>query len=260
VAPTRLPILFLGEPGSGKAALAHQAHDLSEVGGAFTVHDAALARPDGSDVWLRALRGRLEAPAGTVFLRHLAMLDRVTAGGLCGLLDGMSDEGPRLMASAITEVPEDPDLQSLFDRLGVIRISIPPLRQRPEDIRALAGEFVRRHAAREPSPRLAPEAVQALLRLDWPGNVRQLENVIRGVVSTRRGADIQLGDLPEEVRRQTSRRQLSRLEQLELDQILLALRQSDGNKVEAAKALGISRATLYRKLRAFGIELDRSIF
>lgn len=258
VALTRLPILFLGEPGCGKTALARHAHDLSEVGGEFSVHDAATVPMDGSDVWLRALRARLESPAGTVFLRHLAMLDGLTADGLCGLLDGMVEEGPRLMAGAI--VRDDPDLQPLFDRLGVIRVTIPPLRQRPEDIRALAGEFARRFAPREPAPRFAAEAIQALLRLDWPGNVRQLENVVRGLVSGGRCSDIQLSDLPEDVRRQTSRRQLSRLEQMELDQILLTLRQSAGNKLEAAKALGISRATLYRKLRAFGVELDRSMF
>jgi sigma-54 dependent transcriptional regulator, acetoin dehydrogenase operon transcriptional activator AcoR len=258
VARTRLPILFVGEPGTGKCSLARYAHQLSEVGGEFAIHDAALVKVDGSDVWLRGLRQRLERHEGTVLLRHLALLDGATAGGVCGLLDAVAGQTPRLMASAMTE--GSPESQALFDRLGVVRVSVPPLRQRPEDIKALATDLVSRHSVRRPAPRLGPEAVQALLRLDWPGNVRQLENVIKGLVSTGRGSDIQLDDLPEDVRRQTSRRRLSRLEQVELDQILLALRQCGGNKLEAAKALGISRATLYRKLAAFGVELDRSIF
>lgn len=196
-----------------------------------------------------------------MLLRRLAILDAATAVTLCGVLDTLSEEGPRLMASAITDAPADTDgFQALFDRVGVIRVRIPPLRQRPDDIKALATEFASRFSPRQPGPRLAHESVQALLRLDWPGNVRQLENVIRGLVSAGRLSDIQLDDLPEEIRRQTSRRRLSRLEQMELDQILLALRQAGGNKVEAARALGISRSTLYRKVGALGIELDRSIF
>jgi transcriptional regulator of acetoin/glycerol metabolism len=69
-----------------------------------------------------------------------------------------------------------------------------------------------------------------------------------------------LEDLPEEIRRQTARRRLSRLEQMQLDQILVALREANGNKLQAASVLGISRSTLYRKLRSFGIELDRALF
>jgi transcriptional regulator of acetoin/glycerol metabolism len=259
-ARSRLPILFLGEPGSGKATLAGHAHDHSGIGGEITVMDAALARVDGLDCWLERLRARLARPQGSVLLRRLAVLDPSIATTLCGLLDTVPEAGPRLMATAITDTPTGEVFQPLFDRLGVIRVRIPPLRQRPDDIKALATEFARRHSPRDDGPRLAPEALQALLRLDWPGNVRQLENVLRGLVSEGRLSDIQLDDLPEDVRRQTSRRRLTRLEQMELDQILLALRQAGGNKVEAARALGISRSTLYRKLEALGIELDRSIF
>jgi DNA-binding NtrC family response regulator len=260
-AETRLPILFLGEPGSGKATLAATTHAQRGIEGEFSVLDAALVRVDGSEAWLQRARQRLGCPEGSVLLRRLATLDSATATALCGLLDTVGEDGPRLMASAITDVPADLDsFQALFDRVGVIRVRIPPLRQRPDDIKALAAEFVRRFSPHEPPPRLAPEALQALLRLDWPGNVRQLENVLRGLVSGGRRSDITLDDLPVDIRRQTSRRRLTRLEQMELDQILLALRQSDGNKVDAARALGISRSTLYRKLEALGIELDRSIF
>jgi transcriptional regulator of acetoin/glycerol metabolism len=257
-AETRLPILFVGEPGAGKVSLARHAHELSGAGG-FFVHDAALVGVDGSDVWLRQLRERLAAGTGTVFIRHLAMLDGAVAEAVAGLVDGRPDGTPRLMASALTDTAADLRLEPLIDRF-VVRIAVPPLRDRPDDVKALAAEFARRSAGRQPPPRLAPEALQALLRLDWPGNVRQLENVMARLFATGRCSDVQLADLPEDVRRQTARRTLTRLEQVELEQILIALRQANGNKVDAARALGISRATLYRKIQAFGIQLDRSIF
>jgi DNA-binding NtrC family response regulator len=260
VGASGLPILLVGEPGVGKTTLARYAHAVSGVGGDFIVHDAALANLDGTDTWLRHLRQILSNQTGTLFLRRLALLDGATAGAVCGLIDATADDGPRLMASAITDLPPDPGAQPLFDRLAVSRIAVPPLRNRPEDVRALANHFVRTHSVERPAPRLTPEVVQALLRLDWPGNVRQLDNVVRALVSPGRRSDIQLGDLPEDLRAQTARRSLTRLAQLELDQILVALRQAQGNKLEAAKALGISRSTLYRKLAASGIELDRSIF
>lgn len=258
-APTPLPVLFVGEPGTGKASLARYAHELSNVDGAFRMHDAALVGVDGEDVWLRRLRDDLAGQMGTVFIHHVALLEGAVANAVSGLLDAVSDGAPRLIASALTHAPMEARLQSLIDRF-VVRIAVPPLRERPDDIKALAAEFARRLAKHQPPPRITPEALQALLRLDWPGNVRQLRGVIAGLLATGRCSDVQLADLPEDVRRQTARRHLSRLEQVELEQILVALRQTSGNKVDAAKALGISRATLYRKIQAFGIELDRSIF
>jgi transcriptional regulator of acetoin/glycerol metabolism len=263
LAGTALPVLFLGEPGTGKAVLARHAHVCSVVDGDLTVQDAALAGIDGAASWLRALRDRLAAPEGSVLLRHVEQLDDDTAAGVCSLIDALPEgAGPRILATAVTvsDCAEPAVARPLFDRLGVTRVTIPPLRHRPEDIPLLAAAFVRRFAPHRPPPRFAPEALQALLRLDWPGNVRQLEGVVRALVAGGRLTDIRLEDLPEDVRRQTARRPLSRLERTELDQILLTLRQTGGNKLQAAQALGISRSTLYRKLRAFGIELNRTIF
>jgi transcriptional regulator of acetoin/glycerol metabolism len=257
-APSQLPVLFVGEPGAGKASLARHAHQLSTSDGAFRIHDAAMVSVDGAEVWLRGLRDQLNQ-TGTVFIRHLAMLDATVADAVSGLVDSRPDGTPRLMASALTHAAKEPRLQPLIDRF-VVRIAVPPLRERPDDVKALATEFSRRLTKHQPPPRIAPEALQALLRLDWPGNVRQLQSVIARLMATGRCGDVQLADLPEDVRRQTARRRLTRLEQVELEQILVVLRQANGNKVDAAKALGISRATLYRKIKAFGIELDRSIF
>jgi transcriptional regulator of acetoin/glycerol metabolism len=232
------------------------------VEGDFTIFDAVLAQVDGAQAWLHTLRERLAQPNGTVLLRHLAALEPTTVAAVCSLIDLVPEGvGPRLMATSVADTALEPGaFQPLLDRIGVARITIPPLRQRPGDIKGLVAEFVHRFAPAQSRPRLAPEALQALLRLDWPGNLRQLETLIRELVSGGQLSQIRLEDLPGHIRRQTARRRLSRLEQMELDQIIVALREARGNKFQAAKALGISRSTLHRKLRVFGIELDRSIF
>jgi transcriptional regulator of acetoin/glycerol metabolism len=262
VGASGLPILFLGESGTGKATLARFAHAVSGVDGELTVLDAALAGVEGATAWLQAVRARLASGTGTVLFRHVERLDAAASAGLCALIDALPDgSGLRLLTTATGGDGREPPLsQPLLDRLGVTRVNVPPLRQRPEDVVVLASEFIRRFASRQPAPRFTPEALQALLRLGWPGNVRQLENLVRGLVAGGRLSDIRLEDLPEEIRRQTARRRLSRLEQMQLDQILVALREANGNKLQAASVLGISRSTLYRKLRSFGIELDRTLF
>ncbi len=258
VAASGLPVLFLGEPGTGKMALAALAHAQSGAAGDLTILDAALADVSGPAGWLAEARLRLSVPGGSTVVRHAERLGPEVVPGLCALIDSIGGSAGRLLATAVTTSPADPGLpQPLLDRLAVVRVPVPPLRHRAEDIGLLAGALIRRHARRRPLPRLRPEALQALVRLDWPGNVRQLENVIRGLVSGGRLADIRLADLPEDVRRRTTRRPLSRLEQVELDQILAGLREAGGNKLRAAQALGISRSTLYRKLGAFGVDPDR---
>ena len=203
-ATTPLSLLLVGEPGTGKASLARYAHDLSGIQGPFRIHDAALVGVDGGEVWLRRLRDDLGSPGGTVFVHHVALLEGSVADAVSGLLDGVSDRAPRLMASAMTDAPAEPRLERLLDRF-IVRIAVPPLRERPDDMGALAAEFSRRFANNQPPPRFAPEALQALLRLDWPGNVRQLQNVIAGLMATGRCSDVQLADLPEDVRGQTAR-------------------------------------------------------
>ncbi|WP_030169951.1 helix-turn-helix domain-containing protein [Streptomyces sp. NRRL S-813] len=102
----------------------------------------------------------------------------------------------------------------------------------------------------------APATLQVLMRTAWPGNVEQLRQVLRTVVRSRRSGVIEPGDLPPQCRAVT-RRVLSPLEALERDAIVRALIDARGRKNEAARALGMSRATIYRKIRDYGIDLPQ---
>ena len=100
---------------------------------------------------------------------------------------------------------------------------------------------------------MRPEALQLLERLPWPGNVRELESALR---SAARALEVRLEDLPAELRARAARVPTSGLQRVEAEAIARALAGCDGNKRDAARELGISRSTLYRKLRAYGLDLE----
>ena len=138
-------------------------------------------------------------------------------------------------------------LMSLFPS----SVEIPPLRLHLEDLPLLVPAFLARigqggHLA------ASPEAVRLLMRMSWPGNAEQLHELLREVVKHRRTGVIKPADLPPEVHA-VSRRVLSPLEALERDAIVKCLSEANGNKVQAARSLGMSRASIYRKIRDYGI-------
>ena len=106
---------------------------------------------------------------------------------------------------------------------------------------------------------MSADAVGALSRALWPGNIRQLDDVIRAVTASRVG-EISAADLPAQVRSQSVRRSLSTIDQLECEAIMNALDQAAGNKVVAARMIGLSRSTIYRKIRAYGLDRDAAFF
>jgi DNA-binding NtrC family response regulator len=156
--------------------------------------------------------------------------------------------------------------RDLFYRLNVIPIEIPPLRERVEDIPILAEAFLRKHAE-HPGRRLTPAALERLQRCAWEGNARELENVIERALALSDGGEIGQEDLPlpdegptsgsdtEGLLRDALERQLSLadVEQLYIDRVLEHTR---GNKVHAARILGINRRTLYRRGDRRGAEVD----
>ena len=149
--------------------------------------------------------------------------------------------------------------QDLYYRLKVVELHVPPLRQRRDDILPLARVLLTDAALRmkRKITGLAPDTVDRLLRYPWPGNVRELENTMERAVALARGGRVELDDLPEEIRRTlpvpTAIGAVRPLEEVEREYILAALELNDGNQTRTAEQLQIGAATLYRKLKRYGM-------
>lgn len=147
--------------------------------------------------------------------------------------------------------------QDLFYRLRVVELRVPPLRERRDDVLALARTFLIAAAERmgRKVTSLSPAAAAQLIRYDWPGNVRELENAIERAVALAKGSRIDVDDLPEEVGRAVPSiyvpGDVRSLEDVERDYILAVVRANHGNKAAAAAQLKIGIATLYRKLKHY---------
>jgi transcriptional regulator of acetoin/glycerol metabolism len=255
-----LPLLVSGEAGVGKLALVTALFGAEREEGRVRVFEGALQPVDGASAWIQAVRAALPEEGLVVVIRHLEALHDDAAQALGSLIDATQGKGARLVGTLTRGEGIRPAYARLVDRFDVAAVEVPPLRDRAEDLPELLAMLSERHAAGGVPPRWMPEAVQTLSRLDWAANVRQLENVVRRVLATRRTTDIRAKDLPEDVRFQAPRRKLSYIERVELDAIKTALQRARGNKVEAAELLGMSRATLYRKIRSFGVDLDNGAF
>ena len=130
-------------------------------------------------------------------------------------------------------------------------VEIPPLRLHLEDLSQLVPLFLSRSGHGTP-PVCSPEAMRMLMRMSWPGNAKQVHQMLDVIVTRRRGGVIGPDDLPPAAHT-VSRRVLSSLESMERDAIVRCLTDADGNKMGAARSLGMSRATIYRKIREYGI-------
>jgi transcriptional regulator of acetoin/glycerol metabolism len=130
-------------------------------------------------------------------------------------------------------------------------VTVPALRHRLEDVEDLV-PLLLRELTRGADVRLGSEAVRQLTKLPWPGNVGQLRKVLAETVALQRSGTIGADKLPAECR-SLARRRLTQLEALERDAIVRSLQENGGSKADAAEALGMSRATIYRKIKEFGI-------
>jgi transcriptional regulator of acetoin/glycerol metabolism len=148
------------------------------------------------------------------------------------------------------------DLTSLL-RLFPGTVTVPPLRHHSEDLRELIPFFLGR-LSQQGRVTCSPAAMQLLLRHTWPGNAAQLWQVLKQVVQRRRTGQIMPADLPPECWT-VSRRVLSPLESIERDAIVQSLLDHSGNKIRAARALGMSRATIYRRIHEYGIVTGLSL-
>lgn len=150
--------------------------------------------------------------------------------------------------------------QDLYYRLKVVELHVPPLRERREDVLPLGRVLLADAALRmkRKITGLAPEAADQLLRHEWPGNVRELENAMERAVALARGSRVELEDLPAEIRQALStpvatKGKVRPLDEIEKEYILAALELNDGNQTHTAEQLHIGTATLYRKLKSYGL-------
>jgi DNA-binding NtrC family response regulator len=279
-------ILLLGESGTGKEVFARAIHVWSprRTQPFVVVNCAALSEElIASDLFghergaftgaLQRKPGKLElAAGGTVFLDEIGELPPALQAKLLRVLQDHTFErvgGTRTLQVDIRVIAATHrDLaravaagtfrEDLFFRLHVIPLLLPPLRERREDIPRLAEFFVQKHRLKlkRPGMRLAPEVLECLQLYDWPGNVREMENVIERAVVLSSGALIQPEDLalPAPKNSQAlagAARYQMRLEAAERDVLREALQAYSGDKRAASRALGIALSTLYAKLKKY---------
>jgi transcriptional regulator of acetoin/glycerol metabolism len=240
-----------GEPGVGKLALLRAVHQRRDPSGRFSVLDAAEATaPD----WVVRARHALLDDEGDLVIRHIDRLTARQAHVLAGALQEARAAGRQhTQRVAVTRNPANDSAANLTELLRSFprTVALPPLRHHVEDLPELVQFFMGR-LSQHGRLTCSPEAMQLLARSAWPGNIEQLWQVIRRIVAHKRVGSIEPGDLPPECWT-VSRRRLSPLEALERDAIVQSLLDSGGNKAKAAESLGMSRATIYRKIHGYGI-------
>lgn len=248
-------VVLQGEPGAGRTTLARATHHLHSPAGHVRVLDSA----DFCPRWLAEVSDELSGTGGTLILRDVEKLTATAATALAEALEPVREstdhERPWVVATRAaapegTGPADSPEVTSLL-RAFPRTIEVPPLRHHVEDVGELVPYLLAR-LTRGSDLTCSPEALRVLMRNRWPGNVDQLYQVLRKVLARRRAGVIRVEDLPPETRALT-RRVLTPLESIECDAIVDALVDADGNKAEAARRLGMSRATIYRKIRGYGI-------
>ena len=292
VAPSRASVLIEGETGTGKERIAQAIHQNSNRGqGPFVaVHCAALpanlleselfGHEKGAFTGATERRiGRFElADGGTLFLDEIGEISLATQVKLLRFLEQRTFErigsskmikvDTRLVAATNRDlqqmVNEGTFREDLYFRLNVVQITVPPLRERTEDLPILLNHFLGEFAEENhvDAPTFEPGAMQYLRRYLWPGNIRELRNFAENVVVLHRGSVIRDYDLESKFRGETrsvdgEEKFVSHLDKEENEKRLLreALADAKGNRTSAAKLLGVSRRTLHRKLQQWP-ELD----
>lgn len=284
-------VLVTGESGTGKELVARAIHEASERKGAFVPVNCAAIPSELMESELfghtgQAFTGAKQARAGlfesadggTMFLDEIGEMPLAVQPKLLRVLqegtvrrvgaDREIEINARVIAATNRdlekEVSEGRFREDLYWRLNVIHLRIPPLRERPFDIPLLVEHFINKIAEKsgQPSLNVSPETLATLTAYSWPGNARELENVIERAVALANGQNLAPDDLPERVRSdgQTggmiarARERRMTMRELEKEYIIEALRMTGGNKSRAAEILGFDRRTLHRKLDEYRAE------
>lgn len=292
LARRRVPVLIEGETGVGKELFARAIHGEEHGGGAFVAYNCGAASKEliGSELFghvrgaftgatAEGRPGRFElAHGGTLCLDEIGELPLELQPVLLraleeGVVYRLGDTQPRrvdVRLLAMTNRNLHDEVKSgrfrgdLYYRISVTRIRIPPLRERDIDIDLLVEHFNRRLSQRHAVPlrRLNPEVMAVLRAYSWPGNVREMRNIIENLLLTSREEEVALDELPAELLDETGTigaaepvlLQSTSLEETERVAIARAVHGAHGNLAQAARSLGVSRSTLYRKLELYQLE------
>ncbi len=291
VAPSDATVLIYGESGTGKELVANAIHQNSPRAQKPFIKVSCAALPETlleSELFghergaftgaLSRKAGRFQlADGGTLFLDEVNVMSLTTQVKLLRVLQEREFEplgstktihvDIRLIAATNKEleieVKEGRFREDLFYRLNVVPIHLPPLRERKEDIPLLAEHFFKLYKEKNKKSikGFLPKTIDTLMRYDWPGNIRELENVIERAILLCRSEYLSPKDLPlplqgEEVRAQSiiTIPTGMTLEELEKEAIIQTLEDTGGNRTQTAQILGISRKTLQNKLKEYGLE------
>ncbi|MDZ4816313.1 MAG: sigma-54 dependent transcriptional regulator [Verrucomicrobiota bacterium] len=293
VAPSRATVLIEGESGTGKELIAQALHMLSpRKNHPFViVHCAALSgnllqselfgHEKGAFTGATERRlGRFEyANHGTIFLDEIGEIDAQTQVTLLRVLQDRifqrvgSNKDTQVDVRVVAATNKDLEVlvsegkfrEDLFFRLNVVRIVMPPLRDRVADIPLLANSFLKEFSKENAKTltQISPEVLQVLQEYPWKGNVRELRSAIEHATVLAKTDKLLVKDLPPGIRDYTPRSNSKTgsvlqagmtMDQIEKRAILQALKENDGNRTDAAKKLGISRRTLHRKIKEYQLE------
>jgi DNA-binding NtrC family response regulator len=282
------PVLILGESGTGKELVARSIHFSGpRKNKPFAPVDCSSLVPTliESELFgyvkgaftgaVQAKQGLLEAAqGGTLFLDEIGDMPVDLQAKLLRALQERevkpvgSTERRHINVRIIAATNRDLDAairtgafrQDLYFRLNVVQVKLPPLRDRKNDIPLLVTSFLEKFSDPQgPTRAIGEDAMRRLIAYDWPGNVRELENAIERAVALGSGPVVHVGDLPSNLQYPTGDRapekdELLPLEELERRAILRTLRETSGDKLAAARMLGIGKTTLYRKLKQYQME------
>jgi DNA-binding NtrC family response regulator len=281
------PVLILGESGTGKELVARSIHfSGSRRNKAFVPVDCSALVPTliESELFgyvkgaftgaMHAKTGLMEAAgSGTLFLDEIGDMPIDLQAKLLRAIQekevkpvGSTDRvsiAVRVIAATNRDleaaVRQGQFRQDLYFRLNVVQIKLPPLRERKSDIPLLVNAFLEKFSDGSGIRAISEEAMARLIAYDWPGNIRELENAIERAVALGSGPILHVGDLPSGLHyaagdRMPQADELMPLEELERRAILRALREAGGDKLAAARLLGIGKTTLYRKLKQYETE------
>lgn len=287
------PVLILGESGTGKELVARSIHfsgvrrhkpfvpvDCSSLVPTLIESELFGSTKGAFTGATHKRQGLIEsAGGGTLFLDEIGNLPVDMQSKLLRVLQerevklvGSNDRVPidvRIIAATNKDlesaVRSGGFRQDLFFRLNVVQMKLPPLRERKSDIAMLVQSFLEKFAdPGRPAPTLAEDAMARLTAYDWPGNVRELENAIERAMALGSGPILHSGDLPSNLQHgsapsaggATANDELVPLKEMERRAILRALREAGGDKLMAARLLGIGKTTLYRKLKQYESQLN----